>query len=154
LQQIVLITLDVTTNYVFLWVKKVLGFCCWKVGIIKYAKTMWNRAPCHLPHAVGQVDPTLVVIPIGLQCMLCEESWGPTRSMLVCDYCSKGWHMGCLTPPLVEIPTSDWVSSQCTKYTCFVVLCQGLIQRHRNLLIGIMDDSRMVVIWLNIGHYN
>ncbi len=74
--------------------------------------------------------------------------------MLVCDYCSKGWHMGCLTPPLVEIPTSDWVSSQCTKYTCFVVLCQGLIQRHRNLLIGIVDDSRMVVIWLNIGDYN
>jgi hypothetical protein len=31
-----------------------------------------NCAPCHLPNVDGQIDPSLAVIPVGLQCMLCE----------------------------------------------------------------------------------
>jgi hypothetical protein len=31
-------------------------------------------APCHLPHVSGQVDPSLAIILISLQCTLCGES--------------------------------------------------------------------------------
>jgi len=58
-----------------------------------------NCVPCHLPNVNGQIDPSLVIIPIGLWCMLCGQS---TRVaiMLVCDQCSRGWHMAHLTLPL------------------------------------------------------
>jgi hypothetical protein len=47
----------------------------------------------------GQIDPSLVVIPIGLWSMLCGQST-KIATMLVCDRCLKGWHMACLTLPL------------------------------------------------------
>ncbi len=43
-----------------------------------------NCALCHFQHVDGQIDPFLVIIPIGLHCMLCGQS---TRvvMMLSCD---------------------------------------------------------------------
>jgi len=61
-----------------------------------------NCAPYHLPNVNGQIDPSLAVILVGLWCMLCGQSIGAT-TMLVCDRCSKGWHMACLTLPLDQI---------------------------------------------------
>jgi hypothetical protein len=29
--------------------------------------------------------------------------------MLVCDHCSRRWHMACRTPPFVKVPIGDWV---------------------------------------------
>jgi hypothetical protein len=37
---------------------------------------VWNYAPCHLPHVDGQMDPSLVIVLKGLQCMLCGKSRG------------------------------------------------------------------------------
>jgi hypothetical protein len=50
-----------------------LGFCCLKVEMIKYGKTLCgNYAPCHLP----QMDPSLAIVLKGLQCMLRGDSRG------------------------------------------------------------------------------
>ncbi len=57
---------------------------------------MRNCAPCHLPNVDGRVDPSLAVIRAGLRCMLCGSRGGATH-MLVCDRCSRGWHMVCMT---------------------------------------------------------
>ena len=68
----------------------------------------WNDlegpcAPCHLPNIDGTIDPSLSVVKAGLKCMLCGSAKGAS-TMLVCDRCSKGWHMACLNPPLEVVP--------------------------------------------------
>ncbi len=82
---------------------------------------MWNYAPCHLPHVDGQMDPSLAIVLKGLQCMLCGESC--SNHMLVCDHYFRGWRIGCLTLPLLEVPIGHWVCVLCTKLICFVVSC-------------------------------
>jgi hypothetical protein len=72
-----------------------------------------NCAPCHLPNVDGRVDPNLAVIRASLRCMLCG-SRGGTAHMLVCDRCSRGWHMACMTPPMDVVPDGRWV---CSDYT-------------------------------------
>ncbi len=79
---------------------KLCGFVCLKgltfrsivVGGMKWSNTkdqVHNCVPFHLPNVHGQIDPSLVVIPIGLWCILCGQS---TRiaTMSVCDRCLKG----------------------------------------------------------------
>ena len=102
LQQTAPTTLDVTAGRIILRVQVVL-----QSGVLLLEGRdgqVWkdhvrNCAPCHLPHIDGIVDPTLAIIPAGLRCMLCGHATG-AATMLVCDKCSRGWHMGCLTPPL------------------------------------------------------
>jgi hypothetical protein len=45
--------------------------------------------------------------------MLCGFRGGATH-MLVCDRCSRGWHMACVTPPMDVVPARQWV---CPRYT-------------------------------------
>ena len=33
--------------------------------------------------------------------------------MLECDGCLRGWHLGCLTPPLAEVPEAEWMCPLC-----------------------------------------
>lgn len=35
------------------------------------------------------------------------------EEMLDCDKCHQGYHMGCLNPPLTEIPDGDWFCDKC-----------------------------------------
>jgi hypothetical protein len=72
-----------------------------------------NCAPCHLPNVHGIVYPSLAMIQVGLKCMLCGSKGGTTR-MLVCDRCSRGWHMACMTPPMDVVPAGQWVCPRCT----------------------------------------
>jgi len=50
---------------------------------------MCNCVPCHFHDVNGQIDSSLVVVPIKLHCMLCGQ---PTRiaTMYICDWSSKG----------------------------------------------------------------
>jgi hypothetical protein len=51
--------------------------------------------------------PSLAMVPIGLRCMLCEQV-SRVATMLICDKCSQGWHMGCLMPPMIEMSVGKW----------------------------------------------
>jgi hypothetical protein len=103
--------LDVTIGRVILHVQKVLLF-----GLLllegqdgqTWKDHVPNCAPCHLFNVDGQIDPSLAVIPINLWCMLCGQSIGVT-TMLVYDWCSRGWHMACLTPPLERYQLAKWI---------------------------------------------
>jgi hypothetical protein len=55
------------------------------------------------PNANSQIDPSLAVVLIGLHYMLYGQSMGVFKSMLFCDQCFRGWHMGCFMPPLKEV---------------------------------------------------
>ncbi|PTQ31301.1 hypothetical protein MARPO_0113s0035, partial [Marchantia polymorpha] len=72
-----------------------------------------NCAPCHLPNVDGTMDPSLAIVRASLRCMLCGSA-GQAARMLVCDRCSRGWHMSCLTPPIDVIPAGRWVCPRCT----------------------------------------
>jgi hypothetical protein len=66
--------------------------------MIRHGRTMCVIV-CHFPNVDDQMDTSLAIILVGLWCMLFGQS---TRVaiMLVCNWCSKGWHMACLTLPL------------------------------------------------------
>ena len=46
---------------------------------------------------------------------LCEicQSGGDYASMLLCDRCNCGFHLGCLTPPLKTVPPGEWFCPTC-----------------------------------------
>ena len=35
-------------------------------------------------------------------------------SMLLCDSCDRGYHMTCLTPPLLDVPEGSWFCPECS----------------------------------------
>jgi hypothetical protein len=49
-----------------------------------------------------------------LQCEACSRSDG-ADTIVVCDnlLCSRGWHLSCLQPPLVNEPADDWRCPDC-----------------------------------------
>ena len=42
-----------------------------------------------------------------------DETSAEADVMLECDGCLRGWHLGCLTPPLAEVPEAEWVCPMC-----------------------------------------
>lgn len=45
-------------------------------------------------------------------CEICGRN-DHEESMLLCDGCDAGYHMGCLDPPLIEIPEGSWYCDNC-----------------------------------------
>ena len=47
-------------------------------------------------------------------CAACAKTGDPeTDVMLECDGCLRGWHLGCLNPPLKDVPESEWTCPMC-----------------------------------------
>ncbi|GBG84211.1 hypothetical protein CBR_g38183 [Chara braunii] len=53
-------------------------------------------------------------LPVGSDgvCMICKSS-PPDDQVLLCNTCASPWHMGCLKPPVQEVPTGDWYCPDC-----------------------------------------
>ncbi len=73
-----------------------------------------NCAPCRLPNVDGKMDPSLTMVPIGLQCMLCGQALG-AATMLICDNYYQGWHMRYFMPPMEEVLVGKWFYPRCTQ---------------------------------------
>jgi hypothetical protein len=116
LQQTAPTTLDVTAGRTILRVREVLSSGVLMLegrdGVV-WKDHVRNCAPCHLPNVDGVVDPSSARISAGLRCRLCGSA-GDAAHMLLCDVCSTGWHMSCLTPALTVVPTGQWRCPQCT----------------------------------------
>ena len=54
----------------------------------------------------------------GLVCQICREG-GDDNRMLLCDGCDRGFHMFCLRPRLLRIPSGSWYCSQCRNRSLF-----------------------------------
>ncbi len=63
--------------------------------------------PYHLPNVDGQINPSLAVVLVGVECMSCGQT-SKVATMLICDKCSQGWDMGCFMPPMEEVPIGKW----------------------------------------------
>jgi rubredoxin len=75
-----------------------------------------NCAPCHLPNIDGTVHPGTSHIPVGLRCRLCGSA-KHAATMVICDICSTGWHLECLTPPLLEVLVGQWACPECVRHS-------------------------------------
>jgi hypothetical protein len=64
---------------------------------------MKRCAPCHRPDIDGQVDPKLAVPSRDFACTRCRKA-SSKGSMLLCDGCGAGWHLGCLAQTLTAVP--------------------------------------------------
>ncbi|XP_073950182.1 E3 ubiquitin-protein ligase UHRF1-like isoform X2 [Choristoneura fumiferana] len=53
-------------------------------------------------------------------CFLCSGKEFPEKIVL-CDECNKGYHMICLTPPLVALPEEEWYCPACRRDASAVV---------------------------------
>lgn len=118
LEQVAPTTLDVTAGRIILRVKEV-----GSTGVltlegrdgVEWKDHAKNVAPCHLPHLDGTLDPYAAVIPEGQKCMECGDKRRGYQ-MVLCDRCSRGWHIGCLKPPLLAIPEGQWVCTRCVHH--------------------------------------
>jgi hypothetical protein len=45
-------------------------------------------------------------------CGICKVG-NKQHEMLECEKCEQGYHMGCLSPPLTEVPDGDWFCCDC-----------------------------------------
>ncbi|KAG0088604.1 hypothetical protein BGZ92_005939 [Podila epicladia] len=68
-----------------------------------YSERM-SSEPCEKKEA--SVDPDLDV------CEICQTE-NDLEMMLICDGCELGYHTYCLTPPLTQIPKTDWYCAKC-----------------------------------------
>ena len=50
-----------------------------------------------------------------LVCEVCSSGDDETE-LLVCDGCSRGFHMRCLAPPLAAVPEGDWLCAICVGF--------------------------------------
>ncbi|GAQ89454.1 putative retrotransposon protein [Klebsormidium nitens] len=73
-----------------------------------------NCAPCHNPNIDTTIDPTLTTVTADHACQICKSP-GRQATMLLCDYCLEGYHMGCLEPAVKEVPKGVWLCSSCTQ---------------------------------------
>jgi hypothetical protein len=114
LQQTTATTLDVIAGRIILRVCKVLGS-----GVLLLEERdgkLWkdhtrNCTPCHLPHIDGTVHSSTSHIPTGLRYQVCSSLGSSAKRatiMVICDICSTGWHLECLTPPLLEVLVGQW----------------------------------------------
>ena len=68
---------------------------------------------CHLPNIDPTIDVSRARVPKHLPCQICNYT-DKGHTMLLCDACGNGWHMGCMHPPIVQVPTGDWFCPRCS----------------------------------------
>jgi hypothetical protein len=99
------IMFDVTMGCVILNVCKVLP-CSVLLFEVQDCQTwkdhLYNYASYHFPNVDGQNKPSLVVVLTCFFLMLCEQ-FRKVAIMLICNQCSRCWHMGYFMLPLEEM---------------------------------------------------
>ncbi len=92
--------------------------------------------PCHLLNVDGQINPSLVVVLVGLECMLCGQA-SRTAIILICDKCFQGWDMGCFMPPMEEVPIGKCFAFSAPNRPKFLRLHSRINPRFSSMVIHI-----------------
>ena len=66
-----------------------------------------NTAPCYLPDVSDENDPEKVRPEADHRCEVCRRVDSPD-TMSLCDGCDLGYHMECLSPPMLAVPMGEW----------------------------------------------
>jgi hypothetical protein len=76
-------------------------------------QNMQSLTHCHLPNINPAIDVSRATVPKHLPCQVCNYT-DKGHTMLLCDACGNGWHIGCLQPPLTQIPPGEWYCPRCS----------------------------------------
>ena len=68
-----------------------------------------HTAPCYQPDVSDEYDPAKVRPEADHHYEVCRRTHSP-NTMLLCDGSNLGYHMECLTPPMLEVPMGEWYS--------------------------------------------
>jgi len=111
--------LDIFSSHTILRIKAIMPFGVLKLQganghtIRNHSK---NYAPCHLLN----LDPTIItstwIPPLDYPCQVCQKI-DVANPMLLCDNYDGGYHLLCLKPELIQVPTSNWYYSSCSPTT-------------------------------------
>ena len=71
-----------------------------------------NCTPCHLLNINPSLDPSLARPNLSHKCEICRSA-ERSHLMVLCSFCNSGWHISCLQPPMISIPTTDWFCPIC-----------------------------------------
>ena len=66
-----------------------------------------NKASCYLSDVGDEYNPTKVRPEADHRCEVCRRVDSPD-TMLLCDGCNFGYHMECLSPPMLEVSLGEW----------------------------------------------
>ncbi|KAH8831383.1 hypothetical protein DL96DRAFT_1587598 [Flagelloscypha sp. PMI_526] len=72
----------------------------------------WHPSCSQLAQAVPQIFEYDWRCNKCKQCLMCKSK-KDAKSMVLCDNCDRGCHVGCLDPPLLEIPDGSWYCPHC-----------------------------------------
>lgn len=76
----------------------------YKKHLLLYAEHVLSRGSFDFPSSnVERLDDS---------CVICLKSNSPTTTLL-CDNCDEPYHMRCLLPPLLEVPSGIWYCEKC-----------------------------------------
>ena len=76
-----------------------------------------NCSPCHLPISdlITPLSDTAMLKPSkDLHCQTCKLP-DMESQLLLCDSCHQGYHLSCLRPPLLKVPSGFWLCQPCLK---------------------------------------
>jgi len=71
-----------------------------------------NCAPCHLQGISAAIDPRLTEDTDMVLCEVCGTDEQEDK-LILCDICTKGYHLFCLTPVLKSVPDNHWLCPSC-----------------------------------------
>jgi site-specific DNA-cytosine methylase len=73
---------------------------------------MSHCAPCHLQGISTAIDPRLTEDTDEVLCEVCGTDEQEDK-LILCDICTSGYHLFCLTPALDSVPQGHWLCPNC-----------------------------------------
>ena len=80
--------------------------------VMETEELLTTKAEVQKDYSDTSTDPD--IDPIACEVCKCQTNWAQMLLCDKCDKCDKGFHTGCLQPPLFRIPDDDWQCPGCT----------------------------------------
>jgi hypothetical protein len=77
-----------------------------------FCHACWRRAATAATNSAGGGADGNGGAEEDISCEVCHKStpWG---TMILCDQCDQGYHIGCVDPPLASVPEGEWSCPTC-----------------------------------------
>eukprot|EP00775_Hariotina_reticulata_P003516 gene3516-biopygen5211 len=75
---------------------------------------MSHCAPCHLQGISTAIDPRLTEDTDAVLCEVCGTDEQEDK-LILCDICTHGYHLFCLSPALSAVPDGHWLCPDCVQ---------------------------------------
>ena len=83
-----------------------------------------------------------------LSCEVCQQSGGSRKQTIMCDVCDRGFHLHCLSPPLLAVPDGTWRCVPCGGDDISVATCA-----QESVLKPVIQMGEQRVKWVTIKKY-